>query len=103
MLFFIRVTVHQKELSKEQLWTLWEKEISIAKKAMEHGIIISAYKIAGSMEVILIYKANSHDELDRLFTAQLPLADYITVNEMTPIRPYLDFAEEVINRWGKKS
>ncbi|SFQ72844.1 methenyltetrahydrofolate cyclohydrolase /5,10-methylenetetrahydrofolate dehydrogenase (NADP+) [Psychrobacillus psychrotolerans] len=102
MLFLIRATVHQQNLSNEELWTLWENEITIAKKAMESGKIISAYKVAGSKEVVLIYQADSHDELDRVFTAQLPLADYLTINEMTPIRPYLDFAEDVINRWGKK-
>lgn len=103
MLFLIRATVHQQNLTNEELWTLWQKEIIIAKKAMENGKIVSAYKVAGSKEVVLIYQADSHDELDRVFTAQLPLADYLTIDEMTPIRPYLDFAEDVINRWGRKS
>ncbi|WP_100402891.1 muconolactone Delta-isomerase family protein [Bacillus sp. FJAT-42315] len=102
MLFFIRASVHQKELSNEELWALWEKEITVARKAMEHKKIISAYKIAGRKEVILIYRADSHDELDRVFTAQLPLANYLTIQEMTPIRPYLEFAEDVIDRWSKK-
>lgn len=99
MLFFIRASVDQKELSNEELWALWEKESVVAKKAMEANKIVSAYKIPGRKEVILIYRADSHDELDRVFTAQLPLANYLTIIEMTPIRSYLDFAEDVQKRW----
>lgn len=99
MLFYVRVSVQQKELSNEDLWSLWEKEVAVGKNAMEAGKIIDAYKVAGRKEVILIYNADSHDELDQVFTAQLPLADYITVEEMTPIRPYLDFGEDVKKRW----
>lgn len=101
MLFYIRVSVQQKELSTEELWALWEKEIAVGSKALQAGKIVSAYKVAGSKEVILIYDADSHDELDRVFTAQLPLADYITVEEMTPARPYLNFGEDVTKRWKK--
>lgn len=101
MLFYIRASVQQKELSTEELWALWEKEVSVGRKALEAGKIVSAYKVAGRKEVILIYDADSHDELDRVFTAQLPLADYLTVVEMTPIRPYLDFGDDVAKRWKR--
>ncbi|PIC83009.1 muconolactone Delta-isomerase family protein [Sporosarcina sp. P1] len=70
----------------------------MGRKALEAGKLVGAYKVAGKKEVILIYDADSHDELDRVFTAQLPLADYITIEEMTPIRPYLDFGEDVKKR-----
>lgn len=99
MLFFIRASVQQKELTNEELWELWEKEVAVGSKAIEAGVIVGAYKVAGRKEVILIYDAKSHDELDQVFTAQLPLAEYLVIEEMTPVRSYLDFGEDVKKRW----
>ncbi|PWA10367.1 translational initiation factor [Pueribacillus theae] len=101
MLFFIKVSVNQKELTTEKLWEVWEKEAKFAKKAIERKKIMNAYKVAGSRQVILIYDADSHDEIDRVFMAGLPLSDYAVIDEILPIRSYLDFAEDVTNRWKK--
>lgn len=99
MKFFLKVSVDQKNLSTEELWELWEKEAKVAKAAIDRNKIVNAFKVTGINQVILIYDADSHDEIDRVFTAGLPLSEYITIEEILPIRNYLDFAEDLKRRW----
>ncbi|MGI8539766.1 MAG: hypothetical protein ACR2N0_08310 [Rubrobacteraceae bacterium] len=42
----------------------------------------------------------SHDELDQILMAGLPMAHNLEISEILPIRKYEDFAEDVRNRWG---
>ncbi|WLR57338.1 muconolactone Delta-isomerase family protein [Mesobacillus subterraneus] len=99
MLFFIKVAVNQKNNSPDQLWDIWEEEAEVTLKALERKKIVSAYKIAGQKKVVLIYDASSHDELDKVFMAGLPLSEFIEIEEMLPIRPYEDFAKDIQKRW----
>ncbi len=102
MLFFVKVSVQQKDLTLEELWDIWEKEAQVARQAIEQKKIVDAYKVSGSRQVLLILDAASHDEIDRIFMAGLPLSNYVVIDEILPIRPYLDFAEDVANRWKIK-
>lgn len=99
MLFFIKAKVHMKDLSEEELWDKWEMEAKVALYALEKGKLMGAYKVAGQKTVILIYDASTHDELDKTFTAGLPLSEYIEIEEMLPIRSYQDFAVDIQKRW----
>ncbi len=101
MLYFVKAKVNQKDLSMDELWELWEKETVVAVPAIEAGKLVGAYKVAGQRRVILIYDARTHDELDRVFMAGLPLAEYLEIEEMLPVRPYTDFATDVKKRWKK--
>lgn len=99
MLFLIKASVTQKDLSLDELWEKWEAEAKVCLKAIERNKIVGAYKISGQKKVVLIYDAASHDELDRTFMAGLPLAEYVEIEEMLPIRPYEEFAIDVQKRW----
>lgn len=99
MLFFIKATVNQKDLSLDELWDKWEAEAKVALYALERKKIVNAFKVSGQKKVILIYDASSHDELDKTFMVGLPLSEYIEIEEMLPIRPYQDFAVDIQNRW----
>lgn len=100
MLFFIKAKVHQKDLSMDQLWELWEKEAQVALPFIESGKIAGAYKVAGQRRVILLYDASSHEEIDRVFMAGLPLAEYLELEEILPVRSYTSFANDVGKRWN---
>lgn len=99
MLFLIKASVTQKDLSLDELWEKWEAEAKVCLKAIERNKIVDAYKISGQKKVVLIYDAASHDELDRTFMAGLPLSEYVEIEEMLPIRPYEEFAIDVQKRW----
>ncbi|WP_396954540.1 muconolactone Delta-isomerase family protein [Neobacillus sp.] len=99
ILFLIKASVTQKDLSLDELWEKWEAEAKICLKAIERKKIVGAYKISGQRKVVLIYDASSHADLDQTFMSGLPLSEYVEIEEMLPIRPYQDFAIDVQNRW----
>jgi hypothetical protein len=43
--------------------------------------------------------AESHDQIDRIIMAGLPMLHYLVIDEITPVSGYADFAKDVINRW----
>jgi muconolactone D-isomerase len=49
--------------------------------------------------VIGIIDAVSHDELDQIFMAVLPIAHNLEFEEILPIREYESFASDVKRRW----
>ena len=57
------------------------------------------YKVAGQRRVIAILDVPDHEILDRVFMAGLPMADYLVFNEISPIREYTAFAEDIKARW----
>lgn len=99
MLFFVKVRVTPRELSPDELWDLWEKEAEAALQAKAAGAIVTLYKVVGQRRVIGIVDAPSHDDLDRIFMAGLPMAHYLEFEEIVPIRRYEDFADDIKRRW----
>lgn len=99
MLFFVKVRVDPKELSLDDLWNLWEKEAEAAIGAKAAGKIKAAYKVSGQRRVVGILDLESHDELDRIFMAALPMARYLEIEEVLPVREYEAFAADVKRRW----
>jgi muconolactone D-isomerase len=55
--------------------------------------------MSGQRRVIGILDVESHDELDRILMSALPMAHYIELEEIAPVRPYEAFAEDVKKRW----
>jgi len=99
MLFFFKVRVEPKEMSLDELWDIWEKEAEAGLSAKEAGKIVALYKMAGQRRVVGILDVESHDELDQILMNALPMAHYIEVEEIAPVRPYEAFAEDVKKRW----
>jgi muconolactone D-isomerase len=99
MLFLLDIRVDPKDMSIDELWDIWEKEADAALGAMEAGKIVGAYKVSGQRRVIAVVDAESHDELDRICMAGLPMAHYLEFAEVLPVRDYKSFAADVKNRW----
>jgi muconolactone D-isomerase len=99
MLFFFSVRVEHSDLSFDELWDEWEREVDAAQGAVDAGKIKVLYKVSGQRRVIGILDADSHDELDRIFMAALPIAHRLEFEEIVPVRDYADFAEDVRKRW----
>ena len=66
---------------------------------MAAGKLVSAYKVCGQRRVVAIVNADSHDELDAVFMAALPMAHHLEIEEILPVREYSRFAEDVERRW----
>ena len=96
---FFKVRVDPKELSLDALWSLWEKEAEAALGAKAAGKVVALYKVSGQRRVVGIVEVESHDELDRIIMAGLPMAHYLEFEEILPVRAYEDFADDVRRRW----
>lgn len=99
MLVFVDFRVDTKDLSLDELWDIWEKEADAALGAVEAGKVVSLYKVSGQRRVLGILDVESHDELDQIIMAGLPMSHYLTIAEILPIREYSAFAEDLKRRW----
>jgi muconolactone delta-isomerase len=99
MLFFVNVRIDPKGLSLEELWDVWEKEAHAAIAAKAAGKIVNLWKVAGQRRVLAVLDVESHDEMDRIFMAALPLAHNLEFEQILPIREYERFAADVGARW----
>jgi muconolactone D-isomerase len=99
MLYFVDIVVDAKDMSLDELWDLWEKETEAAAGAKEAGMLVAIYKVVGQRRVIAILNAESHDQLDQIMMAGLPMSNYLVWKEIIPIREYTDFAADVKRRW----
>jgi muconolactone delta-isomerase len=66
---------------------------------MEAGKIVALYKVSGKRRVIGVFDAESTDELDQIIMAGLPMAEYLTFEQVLPVREYASFAEGIRRRW----
>ncbi len=99
MLYYFKVRVEPKEWSMDEMWNEWEKEAEAALAAKAAGKIVALYKVAGQRRVIGILDAVSHDELDQIIMAGLPIAHNLEWEEILPVREYESFASDVKRRW----
>ena len=99
MLYFFKVRVIHDQMSADELWDAWEKEAEAATGAIEAGLIKAAYKVVGQRRVVGIIDLDSHDEMDRILMAGLPMAHVLEWEEVLPVREYSDFADDVKRRW----
>lgn len=103
MLFFVRIRVKTEGLSLEELWKIWEPETEAALGAKGAGKIVDLYKVSGQRRVLVIMDVDSHDELDQILMAGLPMAHELEMEEVLPLRTYEAFAEDIRNRWGARA
>lgn len=99
MLVYVDIRVNPKDMSFDELWDAWEEETKAALRAKEAGKLVAAYKVSGQRRVLAILDVDSHDELDRILMAGLPLAHKLEIAEVLPVREYESFAEDVRSRW----
>ena len=99
MLVFADVRVNPKDMSLDELWDLWEEEAKATLEAVEAGKVVSFYKVSGQRRVVGIMDVESTDELDRILMAGLPIARYLEVKEVVPVREYEAFATDIMQRW----
>jgi muconolactone delta-isomerase len=99
MLYYFKVRVEPKEWSFDEMWNWWEKEAEAALAKKASGKMVALYKVVGQRRVIGIIDAVSHDELDQIFMAVLPIAHNLEFEEILPIREYESFASDVKRRW----
>jgi muconolactone D-isomerase len=101
-LVFVDIKVDPKrELSSlDELWDVWEEETKAALEAMQAGKIVALYKVSGQRRVIGVLDVESHDELDQILMAGLPMAHYLEFEQVLPVREYAAFAEDIRNRWS---
>ena len=84
-------------MTQKELFAIWAKEADAALEAKAAGVVVDLWKCAGSRRVIAIVDADSHDTLDRILLT-LPImkehGQHVQV-DVTPLRRYEDFAEDV--------
>lgn len=100
MLFFFKVRVTHDDVSFDELWDEWEKEVNAAQAAEQAGKIKNIYKVAGERRVIGVMDVESHEELDRIMMKGLPIAHRLEFEEIIPVREYAGFADDVRSRWN---
>jgi muconolactone delta-isomerase len=66
---------------------------------MEAGKIVALYKVSSQRRVIGVFNVESTDELDEIIMAGLPMAEYLTFEQVLPVREYTSFAEDIRRRW----
>ena len=66
---------------------------------MEAGKTVALYKVSGQRRVIGIFEVESTDELDQIIMAGLPRAEYLTFEQVLPVREYASFAEDIRQPW----
>lgn len=99
MLVFADIRVNPKDMSLDELWDAWEEEAKVALEAIEAGKLVWLYKVCGQRRAVCILDVESPDELDQILMAGLPMAHYLEIKEIVPVRRYEDFASDVMQRW----
>ena len=103
MKYFFKVKVNHETMTFEELWDEWEKELEAAEGGLRSGVIHTVFKIVGQRGVLGVMEIDSHDLLDRMLMAQLPMAHVLEWEEILPIRDYDAFAADVRSRWAADS
>ncbi|MCL2934685.1 MAG: muconolactone Delta-isomerase family protein [Trichodesmium sp. MAG_R03] len=89
-------------MSQEELFAIWSEEADAAINGKKEGIIVNLWKCIGTRRVIAIVDVKSPDQLDQIIM-DLPivkkLGQYVNI-EVTSLRPYEDFAQDVKERKG---
>jgi len=96
MLYFFKARVVHEQLTADELWDVWEADA--AHDDLGSGPIRSIYKVVGGQRVIGIFEVQSHDEMDRLLMEGLAMSHVLEWEELTPVREYSDFADDVKHR-----
>ena len=103
MLVFVDLRVNPKDMSLDELWDIWEKEVKATLEAIEAGKVVSFYKVSGQRRVVGVMDVESTDELDQILMADMPIARYLEVKEVVSMREYEAFASDIMQRWQQQT
>ena len=95
-MYFFRARVAHEQLTADELWDAWEADA--AHGDLRLGLIKSIYKVVGQQRVIGIFELESHDVMDRLLMEGLTMSHVLEWEELSPVREYSDFANDVRRR-----
>jgi len=99
MLYMLDINVEDRGLSLDALFDVWEQEADAALSAKEAGLIQYIFKTVGQRRVFVVVNVDSHDVLDDILTAKLPLAHHLRINDVVPIRAYENFVASLKKRF----
>jgi muconolactone delta-isomerase len=66
---------------------------------MEAGKVVALCKDSGGRRVIGLLDVESTDELDQIIMAARPMSEYLTFEQVLPVRQYASLAEDPKRRW----
>ncbi|MDZ8055273.1 MAG: muconolactone Delta-isomerase family protein [Aulosira sp. ZfuVER01] len=92
------------EMSQAELFAIWLEEAEAALKAKAAGVVVDLWKCVGVRRVICIVDVPTPDLLDQILL-DLPImqkhGQHVHI-DVTPLRRYEDFAEDMKARLDKK-
>ena len=100
MLFMLQATISKPaNASNKEFYGVWRQESEAAVAALKAGAIKGIWKAAGKPIVIAIMDLPSADDLDHALN-ELPIwklgySHIVTNLEITPLRPYENWAEDL--------
>ncbi|MET0153314.1 MAG: muconolactone Delta-isomerase family protein [Candidatus Binatia bacterium] len=100
MLFLLKAHLEKPAgTSNKEFYGAWKKESEAALEAYRAGAIKAIWKAAGTPDVYAVLDLESGDALDQAIL-NLPLwklgvSHFVTNLEITPLRPYENWAEDL--------
>ncbi|GAA4862389.1 muconolactone Delta-isomerase [Saccharopolyspora rosea] len=99
MLFFLQMRWnHEGRVTLDELLDLQHEETAITREALDSGVCVGMWKVAGQKRVICILDLPSIDELDRVMFG-LPMREYLEFEAVWPLRDFPSFAGDVARRY----
>jgi muconolactone delta-isomerase len=100
MLFLLKAHLEKPAgASNREFYGVWKQESEAALAALKAGAIKAIYKAAGTPDVIAILDLPSADDLDHAISSlpiwRLGYSHIVTNLEITPLRPYESWAEDL--------
>ena len=100
MLFLLKAHLEKPpQTSNKEFYSVWRQESEAALAAVKAGAIKAIYKAAGQPDVIAILDLPSADDLDHAISSlpiwRLGYSHIVTKLEITPLRPYENWAEDL--------
>lgn len=100
MLFLLKAHLEKPAgVSNREFYGAWKKESEAALEAHRAGVIKGIWKAAGTPDVYAVLDVESADALDQAVQSlplwKLGVSHFVTQLEMTALRPYENWAEDL--------
>ena len=100
MLFLLKAHLEKPAgTSNREFYGAWKKESEAAMEAHRAGVIKNIWKAAGTPDVYAVLDLPSADALDQAVQSlplwKLGFSNFVTQLEITPLRPYENWAEDL--------
>jgi muconolactone delta-isomerase len=100
MIFLLKAHLEKPAgTSNREFYGAWKKESEAALEAHRAGVIKGIWKAAGTPDVYAVLDVASADALDQAIQSlplwKLGLSHFVTQLEITPLRPYENWAEDL--------